>query len=82
MRRSTVRLVPGESLTMYTDGLNEAVNEAGAFYTIERIRKQIQADPGCPLRARPEPSSRTCATSSGRGRKATTCAWSRSAVCA
>jgi serine phosphatase RsbU (regulator of sigma subunit) len=45
---STVRLVPGESLTMYTDGLNEAVNEAGAFYTIERIRKRIRATQGVP----------------------------------
>ncbi len=47
---STVRLVPGESLTMYTDGLNEAVNEAGAFYTIERIRKQVRATQGVPTK--------------------------------
>ncbi len=45
---STVRLVPGESLTMYTDGLNEAVNEAGEFYTIKRIRKQVRATQGVP----------------------------------
>ncbi|MHB8955256.1 MAG: SpoIIE family protein phosphatase [Pirellulaceae bacterium] len=45
---ATVRLEPGESLTMYTDGLNDAVNEAGVFYTIERIRKQIQAVKGIP----------------------------------
>ncbi|MHB9080820.1 MAG: SpoIIE family protein phosphatase [Pirellulaceae bacterium] len=45
---ATVRLAPGESLTLYTDGLNDAVNEAGAFYTIERIRKKIQAIHGVP----------------------------------
>ncbi|MHB8970643.1 MAG: SpoIIE family protein phosphatase [Pirellulaceae bacterium] len=44
----TVRLAVGESLTMYTDGLSDAVNEADDFYTIERIRKQIQAVNGDP----------------------------------
>ena len=41
-------LAPGESLTMYTDGLNEAVSEAGAYFTIDRIRKRIQATNGLP----------------------------------
>ena len=45
---ATVRLAPGESLTMFTDGLNDAVSEAGDYYTIDRIRKCIQATPGLP----------------------------------
>ncbi len=38
----------GDTVTMYTDGLNEAVNEADEFYTIERIRKRIKATGGRP----------------------------------
>jgi sigma-B regulation protein RsbU (phosphoserine phosphatase) len=44
----TVRLAPGESLTMFTDGLNEAVSEEGEYYTIDRIRQRIQATSGLP----------------------------------
>jgi serine phosphatase RsbU (regulator of sigma subunit) len=43
-----VHLAPGESLTMYTDGLNEAVSEAGEYFTIDRIRKRIEATSGLP----------------------------------
>jgi phosphoserine phosphatase RsbU/P len=43
-----IHLAPGESLTMYTDGLNEAMSEAGAYFTIDRIRKRIQATNGLP----------------------------------
>ena len=45
---ATVRLAPGESLTIYTDGLNEAVSEAGEYFTIDRIRKRIQTTTGLP----------------------------------
>ena len=41
----------GDSLTMYTDGLNEAVSETDEFYTIDRIRKQVQRMQGTPERA-------------------------------
>jgi sigma-B regulation protein RsbU (phosphoserine phosphatase) len=44
----TVRLAPGESLTLFTDGLNEAVSEEGEYYTIDRIRQRIQATSGLP----------------------------------
>ena len=33
---------------MYTDGLNEAVSEAGEYFTIDRIRQRIQATGGLP----------------------------------
>ncbi|NLX54805.1 MAG: SpoIIE family protein phosphatase [Planctomycetaceae bacterium] len=46
--QAKVQLGPGESLTMYTDGLNEAVNETGEYFTIDRIRKRIQATSGLP----------------------------------
>ncbi len=47
---ATVRLAAGDSLTLYTDGLSEAVNEEGQFYTIERIRRQVAAADGRPKR--------------------------------
>jgi serine phosphatase RsbU (regulator of sigma subunit) len=37
-------LAAGESLTLYTDGVNEAMNLAGEQFTIERVRKHVQAD--------------------------------------
>ncbi len=43
-----VTLEQGDSLTMYTDGLNEAVNESNEFYTIARIREQIRTIGGLP----------------------------------
>jgi len=46
--QAKVHLGPGESLTMYTDGLNEAVSETGEYFTIDRIRKRIQATSGLP----------------------------------
>lgn len=42
------QLAAGESLTMYTDGLNEAVNEAGDYYSIDRIRDCVAATMGRP----------------------------------
>ncbi len=45
---TTVKLTSGDSMTMYTDGLNEAVNEANEFYTIDRIRARIRATTGSP----------------------------------
>jgi len=38
-----ITLSPGEIITLYTDGINEAHNNQGSQYTIERIRKQVAA---------------------------------------
>jgi serine phosphatase RsbU (regulator of sigma subunit) len=43
-----VRLAPGDSLTLYTDGLNEAANEAGELYTIKRIHQCVESVSGSP----------------------------------
>jgi sigma-B regulation protein RsbU (phosphoserine phosphatase) len=37
----THSLQPGEAVTLYTDGISEAMNEAGELYTIERLTSQI-----------------------------------------
>lgn len=38
----TIVLEPGESLFMYTDGINEAMNAAGDMFSIERLRGHLQ----------------------------------------
>ena len=43
-----VSLEPGESMTLYTDGINEAIDGKGAFYTIERMRKHVLEARGGP----------------------------------
>ncbi len=35
-------LGPGETVTLYTDGINEAMDKAGAFYTIDRMRQHAR----------------------------------------
>jgi len=35
-------ITPGDCLVMYTDGINESIDAAGAFYTIDRLRDQIR----------------------------------------
>ncbi len=40
-RQSCRPLAPGESLTMYTDGISEAMNDAGELYGIQRLREQL-----------------------------------------
>ena len=37
----TVTIEPGESMTLYTDGLNESIDIKGVFYTIDRMRKHV-----------------------------------------
>jgi phosphoserine phosphatase RsbU/P len=32
----------GDTLTLYTDGINESIDLGGAFYTIDRLREQVQ----------------------------------------
>jgi len=38
-----ISLSAGESLTMYTDGINECCNPSGAMYGINRVRKHVAA---------------------------------------
>jgi serine phosphatase RsbU (regulator of sigma subunit) len=42
----TLRLAPGESLTLYTDGVNEAMNERDECFGIERIYRLIAEGQG------------------------------------
>ena len=43
-----ISIEPGETLTLYTDGVNESINRAGEFYTIDRMRKHVLGTPGAP----------------------------------
>ncbi|MBC8350893.1 MAG: SpoIIE family protein phosphatase [Planctomycetes bacterium] len=47
-KQASVTLESGESLTLYTDGLDEAVNASGEQYTIERMREGVKAADGTP----------------------------------
>ena len=35
-------LGPGDNMVLYTDGINECMNSGGAFYSIERLRDEVQ----------------------------------------
>ena len=39
----TFTLQPGDSITMYTDGLNEAANPDGELFTMEAIEELVRA---------------------------------------
>jgi phosphoserine phosphatase RsbU/P len=41
-----IDILPGESLTLYTDGIFEAPNAQGEQYSIERVRQQVAAHAG------------------------------------
>ncbi len=43
-----VSLAVGESLTMFTDGVNEAASASGEYFTIDRIRRCVEAASGPP----------------------------------
>ncbi len=77
---TTVQLGRGDSLTLYTDGLNEAVSEANEFYTIDRVRLLVKATGGTPSSLGPAIIDDVCKFI-GEGRKATICAWSPTAGC-
>jgi len=42
---SKVRMTPGETLVLYTDGISEAENDAGDEYSSERLRRFIAEQP-------------------------------------
>lgn len=44
----SMELGPGDLVLLYTDGVNESINAAGAFYTIERLREQFRQRSGDP----------------------------------
>src|SRR6202011_2618875 len=37
-------LAPGDSLTLFTDGISEAMNMEGELYGLDRLREQIAAE--------------------------------------
>jgi sigma-B regulation protein RsbU (phosphoserine phosphatase) len=37
-----VEIRPGDTFTLYTDGINESIDANGGFYTIERLRDQVK----------------------------------------
>ncbi len=43
-----VRLEPGETILIYTDGVSEAMNPAGELYGIERLRELLSRTDGSP----------------------------------
>jgi len=43
-----IRVEPGEMLVLYTDGINECADVAGAMYGIERIRQHVRSGPAQP----------------------------------
>ncbi len=47
-QQATLQLQPGESMTLYTDGVNEAADPSGKLYTIDRIRNKVVASNGSP----------------------------------
>jgi phosphoserine phosphatase RsbU/P len=44
--QETITLGPGESLMLYTDGVNEAMNDADEMFTIDRLREVVEEFPG------------------------------------
>ena len=41
-RQAEFDIARGDTLVLYTDGINESIDAGGAFYTIERLREQVQ----------------------------------------
>jgi serine phosphatase RsbU (regulator of sigma subunit) len=42
--QTTRKLAVGDSVTMFTDGISEAMNSNGALYGIDRLRKQVAGE--------------------------------------
>ncbi len=79
-RQSCRVLASGESLTMFTDGISEAMNAEGELYGIERLRRATDPRQGPSVRAWAVECWTTCGVSWVAGRRTTTCAWFRSAA--
>ncbi|MEO8495258.1 MAG: SpoIIE family protein phosphatase [Planctomycetota bacterium] len=47
-RQASITLQRGESVTLYTDGLDEAANAAGQQYSIPRMREHVRVSDGEP----------------------------------
>ncbi len=43
---STISLAPGDFITLYTDGISEAMNASGDLYGMDRIRQQVGTPAG------------------------------------
>jgi sigma-B regulation protein RsbU (phosphoserine phosphatase) len=41
-QQTEVQLAAGESLTLYTDGINESIDSEGKFFTIDRLREHVR----------------------------------------
>jgi sigma-B regulation protein RsbU (phosphoserine phosphatase) len=37
-----IEVAAGDTLTLYTDGVNESIDVSGAFYTIDRLRERVK----------------------------------------
>jgi phosphoserine phosphatase RsbU/P len=44
-------ILPGDSLTLFTDGVNESIDINGKFYTIDRLRELVARGGGHPLQS-------------------------------
>ena len=51
IRDSVVTLMPGDLVTLYTDGISEAMNEAGEEWGVERLTETIRGADGTPAKA-------------------------------
>lgn len=58
---TTVQVEKGDTVTMYTDGMNEAMSESEKFYTIDRIIDFIKATGGSPSQLGPAIVEDVCA---------------------
>ena len=47
-RQTEIGLAPGETLTLFTDGINESTDQSGAFYSIERLQSHVAEKGGNP----------------------------------
>ena len=41
-----IEIAPGETLTLFTDGINESVDANQAYYSIDRLRGHVRKIPG------------------------------------
>lgn len=46
--QTEIGLTAGETLTLFTDGVNESINSSGEFYSIERLRRHVEEKGSAP----------------------------------